>query len=449
MRRLVLWHIEGEPELAARLASLGERASSAGDSRILPLGPGSAELVYLVAHRLLLTAGWARLRVELSQAARLFVVAGSGLTTGAIMQAARDGAYDVLDLADPDARWRESLDRAVAAQQLWLRLYSGSPLDSSGAMIGESPPMRELRQTLARVGAFDVRVMILGESGVGKELVARALHDAGGGGGFVALNCAAIPKDLLEAELFGVDKGAFTGALRSRPGLVEQAAHGTLFLDEIGEMDLALQPKLLRFLETRTARRVGGTQDYRVETRVVAATNRDLQICAAAGGFRSDLYYRLAEVVVQVPPLRERRPDIPLLVRRFLELANERFGKNLEGVEPELLAALQQYDWPGNVRELKSVIDRLVLLFDGPLLRAGCWEVPRTPAPAEADAAPAMPAGGSVRSQPEAVRIAGRAERMALARRLLAEGAHSLGEIAARTGVHPTTLFRWRKAGTV
>ncbi|MCP5522493.1 MAG: sigma 54-interacting transcriptional regulator [Verrucomicrobiales bacterium] len=265
----------------------------------------------------------------------------------------------------------------------------------------------------------------------------------------MALNCAAIPKDLIEAELFGAEKGAFTGAIKSRPGLVEQADRGTLFLDEIGELDLALQPKLLRFLETRTARRVGGTKDYRVETRVVAATNRDLLASATEGGFRSDLYYRLAEMIVPVPPLRERTSDIPLLVRRFLGLANERFGKNVEGVEPGLLLQFQNYDWPGNVRELKSVIDRLVLLFDGPLLRQGCWEAPRPPAPPmTAPPARAKPLE-SPQPAPAPPRLAGRSERVALARQLLQEGTHSQSEIAARTGVHPTTLFRWRKAGKV
>jgi transcriptional regulator with PAS, ATPase and Fis domain len=202
-----------------------------------------------------------------------------------------------------------------------------------------------------------------------------------------------------------------------------------------------VQPKWLRFLETRRARRVGGEAEYEVKVRVVSATNSNLEAAIAQKQFRSDLYYRLAEIILQIPPLRSRVEDLPELAMIFLERANERFGKNFEALEPGLLERFQQYAWPGNVRELKSAVDRLVLLFDGAMLRAGWWEPPGSPVNAEL----AVPA---IQNFP-APSLPGRTERQNLARKLMAEGQFSLSEIAARTGVHPTTLFRWRKAGRV
>src|SRR5438552_13534633 len=236
--------------------------------------------------------------------------------------------------------------------------------------------MKSLRQAIERLGPTVASVLIMGESGVGKERVASALHGASGRGPFIAVNCAAIPKELMEAELFGAEKGAYTGASKTREGLVEQAADGTLFLDEIGELDIRLQPKLLRFLETRKARRVGGTQEIQSEVRVLSATNSNLEGEIAEGQFRSDLYYRLSEVILHVPPLRTRPADISLLTMAFLKAAGERLGKHFEIAEPELIQKFQQYDWPGNVRELKNAIDRMVILYDGPVLRAAWWDVP-------------------------------------------------------------------------
>ena len=302
--------------------------------------------------------------------------------------------------------------------------------------------MKQLHRDLERLGPTDVTVLLLGESGVGKERFATALHEAGRGGPIVSLNCAALPKDLLEAELFGAEKGAFTGALRARPGLVEQAAGGTLFLDEVGEMDLSVQPKLLRFLESRRARRIGGEKEYQVTARVVSATNRDLESDVRAGLFRADLYYRLAEITLRIPPLRERTEDIPELAQAFLNAANERFGKNVERLEPGLVVKFQGYAWPGNVRELKSVMDRLVLFHDGPMLREGWWDPPTRSAVSEVRA-PA-PVVGPVSG---ATGMPSRSDRLAYARQLLQEEGLSLSDVAARSGIHPTTLFRWRKAG--
>ena len=266
----------------------------------------------------------------------------------------------------------------------------------------------------------------------------------------------------MESELFGAEKGAFTGAIKSRQGLVEQANGGTLFLDEIGELDLMLQPKLLRFLETRRARRVGGEGEYAVKVRMVAATNRDLALEVQEGRFRADLYYRLAEVVMPIPPLRARKEDIPDLARAFVEGANERFGKNIQSLEPGLVLKLQEYDWPGNVRELKSVIDRLVLFHDGPMLRSGWWEAPVGRVVAGPVSRMSLTSGGG--SENGAFLVGGRGSfaesvgmeslpsrtaRRDLARRLLDEGKLTLSEVAARAGVHPTTLFRWRKGEKV
>lgn len=423
----------------------------------------TADDVYLIPARVFAGLGWARLRIELARAARLFVVEVSGNSTAEVVQAMRDGAFDVVGAGESGVRWKEAFEGAARSQRLWLDLYAGK-LDVEGErLVGRSTRLTELRRELERLGPTDVTVLLLGESGVGKERVAAALHEAGRGGPLVTLNCAAMPRELMEAELFGAERGAFTGAIRSRPGLVEQANGGTLFLDEIGELDLLLQPKLLRFLETRRARRVGGEAEYAVRVRIVSATNRDLEREVREGRFRADLFYRLAEVILQIPPLRERREDIPDLARTFLQMANERFGKAVDGLEPELVARLQQYSWPGNVRELKGAIDRLVLFHDGPMLRVGWWEPPTAstvPLPAPVDLpvvvvppvglAPPPPAPAAFPGYGEAggaTGFPGRAARVELARRMLEEGRVSLSEIAARVGIHPTTLFRWRKLG--
>jgi transcriptional regulator with PAS, ATPase and Fis domain len=225
--------------------------------------------------------------------------------------------------------------------------------------------------------------------------------------------------------------------------MVEQANGGTLFLDEIGEMELGVQPKLLRFLETRRARRVGGDGEYKVSLRVISATNRNLEEEIAEKRFRADLYYRLAETVLQIPPLRTRLEDIPELALVFLKMANERFGKNIETLEPALIERFQKYHWPGNVRELKSAVDRLVLLFDGPVLRAPWWDPPES----VAFGTPAMVipvATGSMNANPP-----NQKQKRDQARQLLAESDNDFTWVAAQLGINPSTLWRWRKAGKV
>ena len=247
--------------------------------------------------------------------------------------------------------------------------------------------------------------------------------------------------------MFGVEKGAFTGALKTRPGLVEQANGGTLFLDEIGEMELSVQPKLLRFLETRRARRIGSETDYSVKVRVISATNRVLDTEIAEKRFRADLYYRLAEIIVHAQPLRTRPEDVPELVLTFLGKANERFGKNFQSVEPALIQKFQSYSWPGNVRELKSTVDRLVLLFDGPILRAPWWEMPAariaetTVAAAPAPAALSGFSLGAAMPNPK--------QKLALARQLLEASDNNYSWVAGQLGINSSTLWRWRKAGKI
>jgi two-component system response regulator AtoC len=239
----------------------------------------------------------------------------------------------------------------------------------ASGLIGETPAMHAVLDTIARVAPTSASVLLLGETGTGKELAARALHAASGrdDGLFVAVNCAAIPAALLEAELFGVMRGAYTGAHADREGKFELADGGTLFLDEIGDMPLEMQPKLLRVLEQGVVERVGGGRPHRVDVRVIAATHRDLQAMVRERSFRSDLYYRLAVVPIRMPPLRERRDDLMLLGDRATEQFARRLGRDVK-LAPDAHVVLSDYDWPGNVRELHNVLERAVLLIDGDVI---------------------------------------------------------------------------------
>ena len=427
-----------------RLTKLGIRCQRFTKDAVRDLNHDSGELVYLLPFKALCEPDWPQLRVRLAQANRCYIVVSDNISSAEIMNAARDGAYDVLLHSDRDERWLEALRKVEDAQKLWLQLYGGAPLGSKDLLVGQSTAMKSLRQAIERLGPTVASVLILGESGVGKERVASALHSASGRGAFVAVNCAAIPKELMEAELFGAEKGAYTGASKTREGLVEQASGGTLFLDEIGELDIKLQPKLLRFLETRKARRVGGNTEIQSEVRVLSATNSHLESETVEGKFRSDLYYRLSEVILHVPPLRTRPGDISLLTMAFLKAAGERLGKNFESVEPELIHKFQQYEWPGNVRELKNAIDRMVILYDGPVLRVAWWEVPQrinARAPAGGQSFHSTPL--SMDGRPVAFN---RKQRLEMAKQLLESSGNDLTWVAAQLGIHPTTLYRWRKA---
>jgi DNA-binding NtrC family response regulator len=303
-----------------------------------------------------------------------------------------------------------SIDTAVRGMKLGARDYIGKPfspdelrlvvqraLDEDqlkqahgaltkrlayGSMIGESPAMRQLRDTIDKVAHSDATVLITGESGTGKELVARALHYAGrrASGTFVPVNCGALVGTLLDSELFGHLRGAFTGADTSKRGLFVAADNGTLFLDEIGELPLELQPKLLRALQDGEVKPVGGTSAIRVDARVIAATNRGLQSQIAAGAFREDLYYRLAVITIEVPPLRDRPGDIGLLARHFAEEAAMRAERGRVVLSDAALAHLATQRWPGNVRELENTIERAVILATGDVLDVTDVAGPRAPA---------------------------------------------------------------------
>ena len=233
-----------------------------------------------------------------------------------------------------------------------------------GGMVGQSAPMRALFEQIRRVAPLDVAVFVHGESGTGKELVAQALHELGGRGGrFIAVNCGAIAPDLLSSQLFGHERGAFTGAAQAHNGFFEQAQGGTLFLDEVTEMPLVLQVYLLRVIETRTLTRVGGAREIPVDVRIVAASNRDPQLAVANGHLRPDLYYRLGEFPLTIPPLRARREDIPLLARHFLDRLNRRYG-TARVFDADSLRRLGDRNWPGNVRELRHAVQRAYILAD-------------------------------------------------------------------------------------
>ena len=240
------------------------------------------------------------------------------------------------------------------------------------AIVGDSPALRRVLALAAQVAPTDSTVLIQGETGTGKELVARAIHDRSPRRErpLVRINCAALPRDLVESELFGHEKGAFTGAVQQRRGRFELADGGTLLLDEVGELPLEAQAKLLRVLQEHEFERVGGARSLRADVRVIAATNRDLQAQVAAGGFRSDLYYRLNVFPIAMPPLRERRDDIPRLVQHFATKAARKLGKTLEGIAPAFIEQASAYDWPGNIRELENLIERAMIMSDGTRLDA-------------------------------------------------------------------------------
>jgi len=306
----------------------------------------------------------ARLR-ELRKDAQVIVMTAHGTMDTAI-QAMQKGAYDYLakpfDLDEAVLLTQRALAAARLTEEVG-RLKSGlHDVWEFGALIGRHPRMQDVYKTIGRIAASDVTVLLRGESGTGKELVARAIHHYSRRAGrpFVAVSCAAIPGTLLESELFGHERGAFTDAKERRLGKLELAHGGTFYLDEVGDMPLDLQTKLLRALQERTIERVGGNESIRIDVRVLAATNRDLESLMKEGRFREDLYYRLNVVTLNLPPLRERRRDIPLLVEHFLAKHGEELGER--GVAPESLDRLVGHDWPGNVRELENVIQRAMVM---------------------------------------------------------------------------------------
>jgi len=316
------------------------------------------------------TEGFATLEaiLKLKPDTKVIVATGHGAHESAL-QAIAMGAYDFyrkpVDIDELGMIVARAFHlHSIEAENRRLESDSGSTV--LGSIVTGAPEMLPVGRTIERVASADVSVMLLGASGTGKELLAQAVHEKSARkGAFVAINCAAIPENLLEAELFGYERGAFTGAVKSNIGKIELAEGGTLFLDEVGDIPLPLQVKLLRFLQERVIERIGGRQPIPVDTRIVCATHQDLEAMIADGRFREDLYYRLAEIVVKIPSLAERSGDAVLLARHFVNRFGRELNPAVQALSTEALAAIDAYPWPGNVRELENRIKRAVIMADG------------------------------------------------------------------------------------
>jgi DNA-binding NtrC family response regulator len=348
------------------------------------------------------------------------------------VEAMKLGAYDYLTkpakIEELDILVRKAAEKGqLLRENVALRAHGPAASGAPSGILTRSARMQEVLHMVDRVAPTDSSVLVLGDSGTGKELVARAIHERSTRASrpFVPIHCGALPREVLESELFGHEKGAFTGALSVKPGLIELADGGTLFLDEIGEMEPESQVKLLRVLESRSFFRVGGTRPRRVDLRLVAATNRDLAEALKSGQFRQDLFYRINTITVQLPPLRDRREDVALLARHFVE-ANAAYGR--KRLSAAALAVLEAYAWPGNVRELEHAIERASILAKGEEIQPDDLppEVTR-----EASATAAEPAAGSLEAM----------ERQHIVSTLREVGGHR-GKAAALLAVDPKTLYR-------
>jgi two-component system, NtrC family, nitrogen regulation response regulator NtrX len=307
---------------------------------------------------------------ELVPTAQVMMMSGHGSIETAV-KAIKLGAYDYIEkplsLENVTLRVKHALDQYRLEQE---NRSLRTKVQKQFELVGQSPAMQQLRQLIDTAGPTNSRVLIGGENGTGKELVARAIHEqsARADRPFVAVNCAAIPETLIESELFGHEKGSFSGATSMKRGQFEQADGGTLFLDEIADMSLSTQAKVLRALQEQQFTRVGGTKLLKVDVRVLAASNKDLLKEIEKGTFREDLYYRLNVVPIVVPPLRERKEDVPLLIRHFMKLHAEEQGLRIKEVTPEAMQVFQQYEWPGNIRELRNLIERLMIMVPGTVI---------------------------------------------------------------------------------
>jgi two-component system NtrC family response regulator len=368
--------------------------------------------------------------LETAPETKVIVVSGNDDRENAV-RAVGIGAYDFYQKPIDPEILRLIIERAFHVHQLEsenrrLQVKQvSSPLEG---LIAGSPQMLKVCRTVEKVAPTDVTTLLLGESGTGKELIARALHDLSprAKGSFVAINCAAIPDTLLESELFGYEKGAFTGAAKQTRGKIEYADGGTLFLDEVGDLPMTLQVKLLRFLQERIIERLGGRQEIPVDVRVVCATHQDLPALVKEGGFREDLYYRISEITIRIPPLREREGDTLLLARAFLDKFSGEHRRNLRGFTPDAVGAIEAYGWPGNVRELENKLKRAVIMADGNRITAEELEL--------SDSATESPLGLNLREVREA------AERAALQRSLsLYHG--NVSQAAEALGVSRPTMY--------
>jgi DNA-binding NtrC family response regulator len=332
----------------------------------------------------------------------LFITAATGAHHA--IEAMKQGAYDYLIKPLDTQQLRRVVGQALELSRLIREpavVAESPPEEEHGdPIIGCCPAMLEVFKAIGRVAAQDVTVLITGESGTGKELVARAIyqHGARAKEPFLAINCAAIPENLLESELFGHEKGSFTGAERRRIGKFEQCSGGTLFLDEVGDMPLATQRKVLRLLQDQAFERVGGNETIQTDVRLIAATNRDLEEAAAQGKYRPELYYRLSVFTIRLPPLRERGDDLPNLVRHYVRRFNRELGREVREVTPEAMDLLGSYPWPGNIRELQSVLKQTLLRVTGPVVTAESLPAPVSAHTAHPRAEAIAPVSGYRRS---------------------------------------------------
>ena len=379
-----------------------------------------------------------RLLQEYPEVPQVIVMTGFQEVSTAV-EAMKLGAYDYLTkparIEELDILIRKAAEKGRLIRQNVVLRAQLDPDPGHGGIITKNAEMDAVLRVIDRVAPTDSSVLILGESGTGKELIARAVHERSPrrDQAFVPIHCGALPREVLESELFGHEKGAFTGAIGTKPGLIELADGGTLFLDEIGEMEQDSQVKLLRVLESRAFFRVGGTRRRTVDMRLVAATNRDLAEAIKTNQFRQDLFYRINTITVSLPPLREKREDIPLLVKHFLE-QNAAYGHKV--ISPAALACLEQYHWPGNVRELQHAIQRAVILSTGEEIQPD--DLPNEvrgggagAAGASGGAAAAVPPGGSLEEM----------ERVHIIATLKRVGGHR-AKAAALLGIDPKTLYR-------
>lgn len=393
--------------LTAILEGEGYAVEAAADGQkaldLLTAAAGDEYAVALVDQNMPKVDGMSLLR-ELRQRqhpVQVIMITGAGSVDLAV-EAMRQGAYDFLEkpinLAKLKALIPKALERAQLQQKNQELETKLETLTRFGEMVGQSEPMQSVYQMIERVAPTTASVLILGESGTGKELVAKALHKKSdrAKGTFYALNCAALPKEILENLLFGHEKGAFTGSTNEKPGAFEEASGGTIFLDEVAEMAPDIQVKLLRALETRTVRRLGGKREIPVDIRIVAATNKDLQKAILDGELREDLFYRLAVVEIDLPPLRERGADVQLIAREFLARFARENGKKLDGFDDAALEWINAYPWPGNVRELKNAVEKAVIMSRGPCVSVDDLASRRHRSTGEYAAVVSVPVGASL-----------------------------------------------------
>ena len=370
LRKQICWAFEGYETLPASdgesaLAQVRRRAPPVVTMDLgLPPEPNSVSEGFRVLEQIL----------AIAPDTKVIVLTGQNDRAHAL-RAVAQGAYDFFEKPFDSESVRLTVDRAFRLYELQQenrRLHSMQLPDALGGLLTRDPEMLRICRTIEKVARSRATVVLLGESGTGKELLARGLHDSSPRRGerFVAINCAAIPENLLESELFGYEKGAFTGAAKTTPGKVEIAHRGTLMLDEIGDLPLGLQAKLLRFLQERVIERVGGRQEIPVDVRIVCATHEDLRGLIRQGRFREDLYYRLAEIVVSIPPLRVRQGDAALLAHAFIRRFAAEHGRGSIGLRDDALSAIAAHTWKGNVRELENSLKRAVIMAEGDQITA-------------------------------------------------------------------------------